>query len=115
MHEESMTKKKEEKEATKVELKAGKVVPIKWNVSADIISRFATNILVQKLDNEFKISFFEIKPPISFSEKDQLPDNVPADCVASIIVTANRLPGFIEVLRRQMEKYGIERKDSNLN
>lgn len=87
-------------------IEATKKIPIKWNMPENIVTRFATNMLVQTIEEgEFKISFFELKPIIHFSEDEQLPKEVPADCIASIIVTASRLPGFIEVLQKQMNIY----------
>lgn len=94
-----MTKKEE------TSVKASREVPIKWNIPENTITRFTTNMLVQNMDDEFKISFFEVKPVITFSTEDPLPNEVPADCVASIIVTAKRLSGFVEVLQRQIEIY----------
>jgi len=91
----------DEKEKTQ----AKSVLPIKWNMPADIITRFTTNILVQTIENEFKLSFFEVKPPIRFSASEPKPTEVVADCVASVIVTADRLPNFIRVLEEQLERY----------
>ncbi len=80
-------------------------VPIKWHVPDTIITRFATNMVVQIIENEFKISFFEIKPEMHFEPITKPPDEVQADCVASVIVTADRLSKFIEVLLKQVGQY----------
>lgn len=80
-------------------------VPLKWNISPTIITRFASNMVIQTLENEFKISFFEIKPEIRLGPSDKIPDEVLADCVASVIVTANKLPSFIKILQEQLDKY----------
>ncbi|MBW7957196.1 MAG: hypothetical protein H3C68_04815 [Deltaproteobacteria bacterium] len=87
-----------------------KSVPIKWNIPENIISRFTNNIIVQNIDNEFKIFFFETKPPINLSNEPI--EEVRADCVASVIIPAKKLPGFIEALQKQVEKYN-ERKNKN--
>jgi len=106
-----MTKKKE---TPTVETSLHKRLPIKWNIPENIVTRFATNMLVQTIsDEEFKISFFELKPAVTFSEDDlALSTEVPAVCVASIIVTPDRLSSFVEVLQRQLETYKAKKKSS---
>jgi len=39
-------------------------LPIKWQIPEDLISRYATNLVVQHTEHEFTISFFEAEPPI---------------------------------------------------
>jgi len=80
-------------------------VPLKWHISDGIITRFATNMTVQIIENEFKVSFFEIKPEIIVDPSTPLPKEVLAECVASVIVTPDRLPKFIEALQKQLEIY----------
>jgi hypothetical protein len=89
----------------------GLQLPIKWNVQDHIITRFSTNMLVQVIENEFKLSFFEVKPPIRFKESDPNPSEVNADCVASVIVTADRLPNFIRALQDQLDKYNKRKEE----
>lgn len=85
-------------------------LPIKWNVSEAIITRFASNILIQTIENEFKISFFEINPPIRLAPSDKIPSEMRADCIASIIVTANKLPSFINALQKHLDTYNEIKK-----
>ncbi len=80
-------------------------VPIKYRIPDTIITRYATNITVQIIENEFKICFFEQKPEMRFDPKQPPPSEVQADCVASVIVTADRLPRFIKVLLKQVDQY----------
>ena len=42
----------------------GKMVPIKWHYPDSIVTRYATNFVVQHTDREFIISFFEAWPPV---------------------------------------------------
>src|SRR3990172_6828217 len=95
-----MAKKKEQK---------GHILSIEWNIPDNIITRFATNMTIQTIENEFKISFFEVKPPIVLSEVDQKKmkkiGTVKADCVGRFIVTPDRLPKFIADLNEQLSKY----------
>lgn len=82
-----------------------KTVPLEWNVPEGIATPFATNMVVQLMENEFKVSFFEAKPPIQLDGSTPLPKAVRADYVAGVIVSAERLSKFIEVLQKQLDKY----------
>jgi hypothetical protein len=79
-------------------------VPIEWHISEGIITRFATNMVVQFIEHEFKITFFELQPSIRLDKSDPLPKSVRADCVASVIVTTERLEKFVEVLQAQLNQ-----------
>lgn len=83
----------------------GIAVPLKWNIPDNIITRFASNMVVQILENEFKISFFEVTPDIKLGLENKLPDEVQANCVASIIISAEKLPVFVEALQKQCDVY----------
>ena len=85
-------------------------IPLKWHISDGIIARFATNMTVQIIENEFKLSFFEIKPEIILDPSAPPPKEVLAECVASVIVTTDRLPKFIEALQKQLEIYNLIKK-----
>ena len=84
-------------------------VPIKmsvrWNFPPNVISRYATNMLVQHTEDEFVISFFEIHPPVIIPDTEQLPEFVEADCVARVIVNENRMEQFIEALQTNLDHY----------
>lgn len=80
-------------------------IPLKWRITDSVVTRFASNIVVQTIENEFKVSFFELKPEIKLSPSDPLPQEVLADCVASVIITADRMPKFIGALQAQLDKY----------
>ncbi len=97
-----MDKKKTKPSKKKV---AEATIPVKWHIPDTIITRFATNIVVQIIENEFKITFFEIKPEIYLEPSQKPSGEVQAECVASVIVTADRLPRFIEVLLKQVDQY----------
>jgi hypothetical protein len=107
-----MAKKKIEANKQTVKI-VGLPVPIKFYISDQIITRFASNMTIQIVENEFKISFFEMKPDIILSPSESVPKEVRADCVASVIVTANKLPKFIEALQTQMDNYKSIKKEGN--
>lgn len=87
----------------------GVELPIEWNVPDEIVARYATNMVVQRLENEFLISFFEIKPPIFLgdpeviAEKWKKIETAQANCVAQIIIAHNKLPSFIDALQRNYD------------
>jgi hypothetical protein len=81
------------------------VAPIEWRVPEGISTPFATNMIVQLIENEFKLSFFEVKPPLIFDYSTTRPSSIVADCVGSVIITADRLPKFIEALQSQLNMY----------
>jgi len=85
-------------------------LPVEWHVPDTVISRFVTNMVVQHTEHEFLISFFEIKPPILFTEESRreiqkIHASVRADCVARVVVAPERMGRFIEVLQENWEKY----------
>lgn len=86
-------------------IKKEAVIPIEWHIPEGVMTPFATNILVRTIEDEFKVSFFEIKPAIRLDDSEPFPDKVRADCVASVIITANRLPKFIGALQTQFDKH----------
>ncbi|MEE9613646.1 MAG: hypothetical protein V3W31_01675 [Thermodesulfobacteriota bacterium] len=98
-----MAKKKKEQE-----IKGG--LPIEWHVPDTIITRFVTNMTVQVIEYEFKLSFFELKPEIILGPTPKLPKKIKADCVASVIVTPDRLASFIKVLKGQLDLYNEAKK-----
>jgi hypothetical protein len=83
-------------------------VPIEWYVPESIISQYATNLVVQRSEHEYIISFFDTKPPliIGVPSKEALDNlkSVRAECVARIIVAAARMPGFVKALQTNLER-----------
>lgn len=89
---------------------AGRNLPISWNVADDLVSRYATHLVVQHGENEYILSLFEVRPPLlvgrpeeTLEKLNQL-DAIQANCVARIIVAADRLPEFAKVLQDAVNK-----------
>ncbi|MFA4909461.1 MAG: hypothetical protein WC649_00215 [Desulfobacteria bacterium] len=80
-------------------------VPIEWYVPEGVMTPFASNIVVQLVEDVFKISFFESKIPIQLDATQPPPSKIRADCVTSVIITPNKLSQFIGVLQEQLDKY----------
>lgn len=102
----------EKKPAIKKEKKptVKKAVPIEWYMPEGVMTPFASNMLIQTMENEFKVSFFELKPAVRISNSEPLPTKVRADCVASVIITADRLPKFITALQAQLNNYTAKKQ-----
>ncbi len=93
------------------DLAEGLALPIDWHVSDNVISRYATNLTVQHTEHEFIVSFFEITPPLLLgsaedrkAKAEQL-SSVRANCIARIIVAAERMPKFVSVLQENLAGY----------
>jgi len=99
-------------ENEKVEIKKTEItIPLKWHLPDTIITRYASNMVIQTLENEFKLSFFEINPEIRLGPDVPPPSEMQAECVASVIVSPAKLPQFIEAMQKQFAKY-IARQQS---
>lgn len=89
----------------------GLTLPVEWHVSENILSRYATNIVVQPIQHEFVISYFEAQPPIILGTpeenraKYQELGAIRAECVARVIIAAERLPEFIEAMQTSLAAY----------
>lgn len=92
------------KKTTKNEIE----VPIKWYIPDTIVTRFASNMTVQALEYEFKVSFFEVNPEIRTDLNAPLPTEARANCVASLIINAAKMPAFIKALQKQLDLYNAK-------
>ena len=98
------------------EMGAPQHLPIEWHFPRDIVSRYATNMVVQHTEHEFIISFFEAYPPVLLGDAEEKKaalkqiESVPAICVARVIVAPERLAEFIQVLQDNLDKYSSRTK-----
>lgn len=86
-----------------VENQEEKRFSIDWQVPEGLITPFATNMVIQKLENVFKIMFFEAKPPIRLDKSEPMPEKIKADYVGSIIVTPEKLSTFVDIFKKQLD------------
>jgi len=93
-------------------------VPIEWHISEDLDSKYATNLVIQHSEHEFIIDFFEMRHPLILGDPDQVREewekleSVRAECVARIIVSPDRMQGFINLIQAELNKYiGKEQED----
>jgi hypothetical protein len=86
-------------------------IPIIWDYPEDLVSGYATNLLVQVGEHELFVSFFETPPPLLLAPRDvEKLENVRAECIARIVIAPERVPKFIEVLQRQLDLFNKNKK-----
>ena len=80
-------------------------IPIEWHIPDNIEPRYATNMVVQNLEHEFIISFFDMQPPVLIGGPEKIErvlqetTSIRARCLAQIIVARDRMPGFIKAFQ----------------
>lgn len=71
-------------------------------------SRVATNITIQNYNENYKLSFYELKPDMVFSDEDrkrmEKRGTLRADCVGSFIITPTDIKKFADLMYEQIEK-----------
>ena len=86
-------------------------VPIEWRVPDSIVTRYANQMVAQFQEGEFIISFFEVRAPVLLGTPEERRaqlmklNSVPAECVARIVVAAERMPEFVNALKMNLDRY----------
>ncbi len=86
-------------------------IPIEWCYPDNLLSVYATTMIVQHTEHEFILSFFEARPPIILGSPEEQKEqalrlvSVKADCVARVIVSIARMPNFVQILQDNLKKY----------
>ena len=101
------------KKKTKTTPKTGKKgefvrVPIKYNIPDTIITKFVTNSTVQIMEEELKISFFEMKPELFFEANAKPLSEIQVDCVGVVVMTPRRISKLISALQTQLDTYNSQ-------
>lgn len=93
------------------ETNSGKKVPVILQEPENTPSFYATNLVVQHTKYEFIISFFEVRPPLLWGppeEKEKMLEEIDAirsSCSARIVVAADRMPSFVQVLQDNLKTF----------
>ncbi|MFQ5779444.1 MAG: hypothetical protein ACE5HN_01500 [Nitrospiria bacterium] len=85
---------------------------VDFHIPENFTRRYATNMLIQHGENEFLISFFETYPPtflvspMDVEAKKKIDDlkSVKANCIASIIVSDEKMPSFVKAMNDAYER-----------
>jgi hypothetical protein len=88
----------ESPEGTRQEIRANLVFSVPEHMSG----RYAHQMVVQTMESEVILSFFEVIPPLLLGtpeqQKELIEHGIKAECVARIIVPKNRLPDFVKAM-----------------
>ncbi|MHB1296158.1 MAG: DUF3467 domain-containing protein [Anaerolineae bacterium] len=89
----------------------GMMLSLKFCDPEGMVSRYATNLVVQHTEHEFILSFYEAEQPLLLGtpeeNKTYLEDmgHVRATCVSRVIVAAGRMKEFMRVLQENHAAY----------
>ncbi len=95
----------------------GMMLPVEFYVPEGIVSRYATNLVVQHTEHEFIVSFYEVQPPLLLGTPEENKaalehlGEVRATCVARIIIAAGRMAEFVKVLQDNVATYEKKRAE----
>ncbi len=84
-----------------------KTIPLKFEIPDEVITRYATNMSVQKIEREYVVSFFEQRPEVNFGPFKKAMTEVRAVCVASVVLTPQRFSKFVDTWRAFLDREGI--------
>ena len=92
-------------------------LPLSFHVSEHVVSRYATNFVVQCTGQEFILSFFEALPPFLLGDNPEenraileQAGRVHAECVARVVVSPERMRQFAAVVESAVTRYDAEKE-----
>ncbi len=84
-------------------------LPIDWQVPDNVPTHRVTHAVIERIGDEFILSFFEQRPPIIVTEDDRKKamqlKSAKALCVARIYLTPERLESFTRVFKDHLDRY----------
>jgi hypothetical protein len=90
-------------------------IPLVFDPPTDVITRYATNFVIQCLEHEFIISFYETVPPILLGSPEENrallaeAGALHAKCVARIVVNHERMQEFASLVRTSTDRLAASR------
>jgi hypothetical protein len=90
-------------------------IPVKYVIPDEIITRYATDMVVQHSDQEFLISFWEIQRPVLLGTDEerkaqvQMIKFIENRCVARFAITPDRMQKFLDALKENVDHYQKEK------
>ncbi len=92
--------------------KVAKEIPVEWEQDSNgVITRYATNFVIQHSENEFFLSFYEVRPPLVLGNDQQVKERlesiktVKAECVGRIAISAKKIPSIIGAIQTNYSNY----------
>ena len=86
-------------------------IPIEHVYPDSLETRFADHVVVQHTEHEFRILFYETRPPIMVGSVEERRarleeiQSIEAVCVARIVVPASRMPEMVRALNDNLAAY----------
>lgn len=90
-------------------------VPISREFPPDQVGVTSNHFVIQQDDSEFHLLFFQTHPPVVLADTDEERREILANaearsiCVARIIVSADRLPSFIEAMESNLKRHNARK------
>jgi hypothetical protein len=86
-------------------------LPIEYVVGDALPSQYVTELVVQHNQENFILSFFEIRPPILLGSADTRKaalenlDHIEAHCHARLVIPAGKMADFVRVMQENYERW----------
>ena len=90
---------------------------VDWHIPESIHGQYANNILVQAGQFEFNIFFFEMQQPILSGSPEENRatlegmKSIQARCVSKVVISPELIPGLVNALQTELEKYQSQRSN----
>jgi hypothetical protein len=87
------------------------LIPIERYCPPELVSRYATDLIIQRTGSEFILSFFETIPPMVLGTPEEQQDklkklaSVRSECIARVIVSDDRFPQFVQAMQENLERW----------
>lgn len=75
-------------------------LPIKWNISNNITTKFSDHFVIQPINNNFRLSFFETNPEININNNKEK-GFIECNCISKIVIEKEDMLK----LKKLIEKY----------
>ncbi len=87
---------------------------IEWHVPESVLPRYATNFVVQATEHEFRLYFFDIRPPLIVGTPEEQRrkrrelQSVHAECVANLAIAPVRMAELVKLLSDYLKRYKVD-------
>lgn len=85
--------------------KLTKSLPVRWEQDSDSVkTKYATHFTIQHSENEFFLSFYEIRPPLLLGDQKQVNEQLEklehlnAECVSRIAISFKKIPSLVKAI-----------------
>jgi hypothetical protein len=95
-----------------------KVVPVIWEVPAGVPTHYSTNLVVQHTDEDFTITFWDVRPPVLIGTREEKRKQVEAlkeirpTALVRIILSPSKMREFTQVMQDNLKTFAETRADT---